>query len=72
MRDVIEGAMPPTENRLAVTSNELSVALEIARESAIATPVAAAAEQEMMRAAAQLPDESDDSEIIRVVNPKAF
>lgn len=72
MRDVIEGATPSAENRLAVTSNELSVALEIARESAIVTPVAAAAEQEMMRAAAQLPDESDDSEIIRVVNPNAF
>lgn len=70
MRDVIEGATPQAENRLAVTTDELAVALEIARESAISTPVAAAAEQEMMRASLQLPDESDDSELIRVVSPK--
>lgn len=69
MRDVIEGANPQAENRLAVTTNELSVALGIAREAAISTPVAAAAEQEMMRAALQLPDEADDSEVIRVVSP---
>lgn len=72
MRDIIEGATPQTENRLAVTAKELSVALEIARESAITTPVAAAAEQEMMRAAIQLPDDADDSEIILTVNPNSL
>lgn len=72
MREVIDGSTPRSENRLAVTANELSVALDVAREAAIVTPVAAAAEQELMRAATQLPDEADDSEIIRSINPNSL
>lgn len=70
MRQAAEGAAPNVENRLGVTANDLAVALEIARESALSTPVAAATEQFFLRAVQQLAEKCDDSEIVRLVSPR--
>ena len=70
MRESAAGGKPALQNRLAVTAADLSVALEMAREARQATPVAAATEQFLLRAALQLPEECDDSEVIRVVSPR--
>jgi len=72
MVEAADGAAPQLVNRLDVTADDLGVALEVARESSVPTPVAAAAEQVFMRAGRQLPPDSDDSAIIRVVEARVL
>lgn len=58
---------PQLVNRMDLTGDDLAVALDIAREYGVATPVAAAAEQVMLRAARMVNPDADDSEVIRAV-----
>lgn len=70
MAEAVDGVAPQLVNRLDVTADDLGVALEVARAFAVPTPVAAAAEQVFMRAGHQVPPDSDDSALIRVVQPR--
>lgn len=66
MVELVDGATPAAVTRLYVTAGELDVALDVARDNGVPTPVAAAAEQVFLRAAGVLPPEIDDSAIISV------
>jgi len=70
MAEAADGVTPQLVNRLDVTADDLGVALEVARASAVPTPVAAAVEQVFLRAGHQLPPDADDSTLIRVVEPR--
>lgn len=69
MVEVSEGITPQVVNRLDLTTDDLGVALEVARDAGQPTPVAAAVEQVLLRAAQALPPDADDATIIRVTAP---
>lgn len=67
MLEVLNGMSPQLINRFDLTSSDLTVALEIARENGVATPVASSAEQVFLRAARRVDPDADDAEIVRIV-----
>lgn len=67
MVEVSEGITPQLVNRIDITAGDLGVALEVAREEGLPTPVAAAVEQVLLRAVRALPPDADDAALIAVV-----
>lgn len=63
MVQAASGIKPHLVNRLELTSDDLNVALGIAREYSVATPIGAATEQALLRARKVLDPDADDSEI---------
>ncbi|NCD17684.1 MAG: NAD(P)-dependent oxidoreductase, partial [Actinobacteria bacterium] len=67
MVEVSEGITPQLVNRIDITAGDLGVALEVAREEGLPTPVAAAVGQVLLRAVRALPPDADDAALIAVV-----
>lgn len=68
MVEAIHGITPNSQARMDLTVADIGVALEIARESGMSTPVGASAEQVLLRASRHLPPDGDDSLVIREIS----
>ena len=68
MVEVLHGTTPNAQSRMDLTVGDIRVAVEIAREAGLATPVGAAAEQVLLRAARHQPPDGDDSLVVREVS----
>lgn len=69
MAEALGGVTPAMVNRLDLTAAELGVAIEMARDAGLPTPVAAAVEQLFLRAQRDLGGDVDDAEIVRLAEP---